>query len=69
MHITDNEGSEKEITNLRKAIQEARLFKDMKHIGPGFEEFDKRQNAYWTVIYEKLLQVKKMIESNSRKRD
>lgn len=55
MTITDLNGCAIKITDLDKAVKQAKQFKDYSHADKGFEEFDKFRNAYWTDICNKLL--------------
>ena len=57
--IEDLHGKGIEITDLEKAIKQAKTFKGYSHQDKSFAEFDKRQKAYWTDIYKKLLILKK----------
>ena len=58
MKIKDLHGKSIEITDLEKAIKQAEIFKDYSHEDKSYADFDKRQKAYWTDIYIKLLQIK-----------
>ena len=53
-----------EVTNLKEALKMARQFKEYRHVNKGFSEFDKRQKAYWTDVYEKLRVLKKRLHDN-----
>lgn len=55
-YITDLNGLQKEVTDLDKAIEQAKYFKDAHHVPP--LKSDKERQAYWRDIYEKLLQLK-----------
>lgn len=59
MQVTDLNGYPIEITNLKEAIKMARQYKEYRHEDKSFSEFDKRQKAYWTDMYEKLTTIKK----------
>ncbi|ASE60646.1 hypothetical protein CEQ15_03555 [Chryseobacterium indologenes] len=54
MKITDLNGCEIEITNLKEAVRIAKRNTGYSHEDKSFSEFDKRQKAYWTDIYTKL---------------
>jgi hypothetical protein len=58
MKIRDIKGSFIEVTDLDQAIKQAKDFKDMKHEDESFAEFDKKQQAYWTDMYNKLIALK-----------
>ena len=59
MQVTDLYGYPIEITNLKEAIKMARQYKEYRHEDKSFSEYDKRQKAYWTDMYEKLTTIKK----------
>ena len=58
MYITDLNGCLIEVTDLEKAIQITAEYKEYSHKDKSFSEFDKRQKAYWTNMYEKLKAIK-----------
>nr|WP_315239995.1 hypothetical protein [uncultured Flavobacterium sp.] len=58
MQVTDLNGCPIEITNLKEAIKMAGQYKEYRHENKSFSEFDKRQKAYWTDMYEKLTAIK-----------
>ena len=64
MKVTDLNGCEIEITNLKEAIKIAKRNTGYSHEDKSFSDFDKRQNAYWMDIYEKLKAIKKRLNNN-----
>jgi len=58
MQIKDINDHPLTITDLKKAIRQAKLFKDLRHVDPGFLELDKSLKMYWTDIYNKLIELK-----------
>lgn len=54
MKITDLNGQHIEVTDLTAALEQAAYFKDCYHEPPD-PVADKRQQAYWTDIYNKLM--------------
>ncbi|RKE52453.1 hypothetical protein DFQ12_2689 [Sphingobacterium detergens] len=58
MYITDLNGCLIEVTDLNKAIQSVAEYKEYRHKDKSFSEFDKRQRAYWTDMFEKLSAIK-----------
>ncbi|MBT2621945.1 3-isopropylmalate dehydratase [Chryseobacterium sp. ISL-6] len=56
MKVTDLNGKQLEVTNLKEAIRQARDFKDLQHT-PSIPTDGERQN-YWKDLYEKLLKLK-----------
>lgn len=59
MKITDLSGCEIEVTDLKEAIKIAKQYTKYSHEDKRFSDFDKRQKAYWTDMYEKLTVIKK----------
>ena len=64
MYITDLNGCEIEITDLKEAIKIAKRNTGYSHEDKSFSEFDKRQKAYWVDIHEKLTAIKKRRVNN-----
>ena len=58
MYITDLNGCEIEITDLKEAIKIAKRNTGYSHEDKSFSEFDKRQKAYWADMIEKLEKAK-----------
>ncbi|ALR29282.1 3-isopropylmalate dehydratase [Chryseobacterium sp. IHB B 17019] len=56
MKINDLNGFEIEVTNLKEAIKQAKVFKDLHHTPP--VPSDQERQAYWKDFYEKLLKLK-----------
>lgn len=63
MYITDLNGCEIAITDLKEAVKIAKRNTGYSHEDKSFSEFDKRQKAYWTDIYTKLKAVQKRIDN------
>lgn len=61
MKITDIKGLVLEVTDLDKATEQAKDFKNLHHIPP--LPSDTKQQAYWKDIYEKLLKLKSEIRT------
>ena len=64
MKITDLNGYEIEVTDLKEAIRIAKRNTGYSHEDKSFSDFDKRQKAYWVDIHEKLTAIKKRIVNN-----
>ncbi len=64
MKVTDLNGYEIEVTDLKEAIRIAKRNTGYSHEDKSFSDFDKRQNAYWMDIYEKLKAIKKRLNNN-----
>ncbi|WP_268225342.1 hypothetical protein [Sinomicrobium oceani] len=60
MYIKDINGKEITITDLKKAIAQAKAFKNYRHENPGFAELDDKLREYWTDMYKKLLRLHKV---------
>ncbi len=58
MKVTDLNGCLIEVTDLEEAIKLTAQYKEYEHENKSFSEFDKRQKAYWTDMYEKLMAIK-----------
>ncbi|UZT98936.1 hypothetical protein ODZ84_05025 [Chryseobacterium fluminis] len=69
MNIKDLHGNNIEVTDLEKAIQQAENLKDHEHEDKSFAEFDARQKAYWTDVYNKLLLLKQNQNEHPFKKD
>lgn len=61
MKVTDLNSCLIEITNLDEAIRKTAEYKEYEPINKGFSEFDKKQKAYWTDMYEKLTAIKEQL--------
>ena len=64
MKITDLNGYEIEVTDLKEAICIAKRNTGYSHEDKSFSDFDKRQNAYWTDIHKKLTAIKEQLNNN-----
>lgn len=64
MKVTDLNGCEIEVTDLKEAIKIAKRNTGYSHEDKSFSDFDKRQKAYWVDIHEKLTAIKKRIVNN-----
>ncbi|MDC7217791.1 MAG: hypothetical protein PQJ28_02075 [Spirochaetales bacterium] len=58
MKVTDLNGYEIEVTDLDEAIRKTGAYKEYRHEDKGFEDFDRRQQAYWTDMYDKLVAIR-----------
>lgn len=61
MRVIDLNGYPIEVTDLDEAIRITAEYKEYKHENRSFSEFDKRQRAYWTDMYEKLTAIKEQL--------
>ena len=59
MNVTDLNGFQIEVSDLDEAIRITAEYKEYRHKDKSFSEFEKRQKAYWTDMYEKLTVIKK----------
>ena len=64
MKITDINGCQIEVTDLKEAIKIARRYKEYNHQDSNFSEFDKRQITYWSDMYEKLRAIKTQLTTS-----
>ena len=64
MKITDINGCQIEVTDLKEAIKIARRYKEYRHEDNSSSEFDKRQKTYWSDMYEKLTATKMQLTTS-----
>ncbi|MGJ1416221.1 hypothetical protein [Sphingobacterium multivorum] len=64
MKVTDLNGYEIEVTDLKEAIRIAKRNTGYSHEDRSFSDFDKRQNAYWRDIHKKLTAIKEQLNNN-----
>ncbi|RYY22605.1 MAG: hypothetical protein EOP41_07030 [Sphingobacteriaceae bacterium] len=65
MKITDLDGQEIVVTDLKQAIVKADNFRRLSYIDFAFAKADLRLKAYWQDFYEKLL----LLENEAKKID
>lgn len=58
MKIIDLDGKVIEIENLDLAIMQADDYRHWRHTDPSFAELDKKMQAYWNDVYQKLLKLR-----------
>ncbi|PRZ28056.1 hypothetical protein [Flavobacterium granuli] len=63
MKVTDLNGCQIEIIDLNEAIRITAECKEYRHEDKSFSEFDKRQKAYWSDMYEKLTAIKEQLSN------
>ncbi len=61
MKVTDLNGCQIEVTDLKEAIRIAKRCTKYRHEDKSFSEFDKRRKTYWMDMYEKLTVLKKQL--------
>ncbi|MFH7000525.1 hypothetical protein [Flavobacterium bizetiae] len=64
MKVTDLNGCPIEVTDLNEAISVTKRYKKYRHENESYSDYDKRQNAYWTDMYEKLTAIKEPLNNN-----
>jgi hypothetical protein len=57
IQVEDRNGKEIRVTNLTQAIEQADYFRNFAHADKLFEEFDRKRQAYWQDLYEKLMKI------------
>ena len=57
IQIEDKNGEKVEVANLTQAIEQADYFRNFAHSDKLFEKFDKKRQAYWQDMYEKLVAI------------
>ena len=58
MKIIDLDGKEITVDNLDLAVMHADDYRHYRHANPEFAEADKKLQAYWEDLYQKLLALK-----------
>ena len=64
MNVTDINGCQIKVTDLKEAIKIARRYKEYRHEDNSSSEFDKRQKTYWSDMYEKLRAIKTQLTTS-----
>ncbi len=64
MKITDMNGCPIEVTDLDEAIRITKRYRGYTHEDKRFADFDARQKAYWTDLFEKLKAIKEQLQDN-----
>lgn len=62
MKVTDLNGYPIEVTDLKEAIRITKRYTKYRHEDKKYTDFDKRKNAYWTDMYEKLTAIKERVK-------
>lgn len=57
IQIEDKNGEIIEVLNVAEAIKQADYFRNFAHTDKLFEKFDRKRQAYWRDIYEKLIKI------------
>lgn len=63
MKVTDLNGCLIEVTDLNEAIRMTKRYTQYRHEDKSYSDFDKRQNAYWADMYEKLTALKEQLKT------
>jgi hypothetical protein len=67
IQIKDKNGEKVEVANLTQAIEQADYFRNFAHSDKLFEKFDKKRQAYWQDMYEKLVAISNLdVEQNKQ---
>lgn len=64
MKVTDLNGCQIEVTDLKEAIRITKRYTQYRHEDKSYTDFDKRQNAYWTDMYKKLTAIKARVNNH-----
>ncbi|SHM52451.1 hypothetical protein [Flavobacterium saccharophilum] len=57
IQIEDKNGENIEVLNLADAIKHADYFRNFVHTDKRFEKFDRKRQAYWQDLYDKLMKI------------
>lgn len=63
MKVIDLNGCVIEVTDLNEAIRMTKRYTQYRHEDKSYTDFDKRQNAYWADMYEKLKALKEQLKT------
>lgn len=63
MKVTDLNGYSIEVTDLNEAIRITKRYTKYRHEDKSHTDFDKRQNAYWTDMHDKLTAIKERVNN------
>ena len=63
MKVTDLNGYPIEVTDLNEAIRITKRYTKYRHEDKSHTDFDKRQNAYWTDMHNKLTAIKERVNN------
>lgn len=67
IQIEDKNGENIEVANLNQAIKQADYFRNFSHTDKLFEKFDKKRQAYWQDMYEKLIKISDLEVKETKK--
>ncbi len=59
MQVIYLDGKPMTVTDLAKAIKQASMFMDFRHVAPTFAQVDKRLHEYWRDLHDKLVALQK----------
>ena len=64
MKVTNLNGYPIEVTDLNEVICITKRYTKYRHEDKNHTDFDKRPNAYWTDMYEKLTAIKERVNNH-----
>ncbi|KUJ59493.1 hypothetical protein AR687_22755 [Flavobacteriaceae bacterium CRH] len=67
IQIKDKNGENVEVANLTQAIEQADYFRNFAHSDKLFEKFDRKRQAYWQDMYEKLVAISNLDVEQTKK--
>lgn len=69
MQVYDLDGKRLTVTDLAKAIEQARMFMNFRHVDPSFAQVDKNLQAYWRDLHDKLVALQKEQKAQPKHND
>lgn len=66
IQVEDKDGKNITVTNLPEAVQQADYFRHFSHTDKAFEKFDQERQAYWQDLYEKLVKISDLDETQTK---
>jgi len=64
MNILDLNGCQIVVTDVEEALAVTAEYMEYRHIDSSYADFDKRQNAYWKDMHDKLMVLKRQFENS-----
>lgn len=66
IQVEDKDGKKITVINLPEALQQADYFRDFAHTDKAFKRFDQERQAYWQDLYEKLVKISDLDETQTK---
>lgn len=66
IQVKDKDGKNITVTNLPEALKQADYFRDFVHTDKAFKRFDQERQVYWQDLYEKLVNISDLDETQTK---